>query len=490
MNKDRTPNCRATALLLLALTAPAQADLRIEALDGGVVSLAGVTHIMPQPGVTLTIEATGADSRIELPSLLHLETGSGKTLSSVTAGAGAVIQLNADHSRIGDYIELHLFAGGHVEAGTLEIAHGAHLSGNGRVDANLIAAGELSPGSPETPIGRIAVSGDYRQDPVGELHIGLAGVAADSGYDRLDVAGEAVLDGRLQVSLVDDFRPHNGSRFTILGGKPVEGRFATTTGLDYSHDAQLLIHYPGEAVELEAYGQICPDWDTDCDDMPDAWELAYFHTLDRDGSKDFDGDGISDLDEYLGGTDPTLPEGAVRLILQPGMNLVSYPFSVPPGHARCRQFLDALGGTGADALQRIDPITQSIEHCTVDGGTDFAIRAGVAYIAMMSRANRVILEGDTQCPAIELQPGINPVGPMMPDSDLGCYDWLALLQPEGVTLIQEFDPQRGSFHSCAPARAGGAGTPLGADFPIIPGVGYLLHSQTTGLLVLPECPTP
>jgi hypothetical protein len=45
--------------------------------------------------------------------------------------------------------------------------------------------------------------------------------------------------------------------------------------------------------------------DTDGDGMDDAWELEHFGNLDRDGSEDFDGDGISDLDEYLNGTDPS-----------------------------------------------------------------------------------------------------------------------------------------------------------------------------------------
>ncbi len=46
--------------------------------------------------------------------------------------------------------------------------------------------------------------------------------------------------------------------------------------------------------------------DTDGDGMDDDWEKEYFNdSLERDGTGDFDSDGILDLDEYLNGTDPT-----------------------------------------------------------------------------------------------------------------------------------------------------------------------------------------
>lgn len=51
---------------------------------------------------------------------------------------------------------------------------------------------------------------------------------------------------------------------------------------------------------------VLPDIDNDKDNdgMDDQWELDHFGTLSRDGKSDFDGDGISDLDEYLNGTNP------------------------------------------------------------------------------------------------------------------------------------------------------------------------------------------
>ena len=51
------------------------------------------------------------------------------------------------------------------------------------------------------------------------------------------------------------------------------------------------------------------DKDDDNDDMPDAWEIQYgFDPLVDDASQDFDGDGISNLNEYLAGSNPVVPQ--------------------------------------------------------------------------------------------------------------------------------------------------------------------------------------
>jgi hypothetical protein len=48
--------------------------------------------------------------------------------------------------------------------------------------------------------------------------------------------------------------------------------------------------------------------DTDSDDMADQWEMGYFSDLDETADGNPDGDILDNLEEFLGGTDPTLAD--------------------------------------------------------------------------------------------------------------------------------------------------------------------------------------
>lgn len=54
--------------------------------------------------------------------------------------------------------------------------------------------------------------------------------------------------------------------------------------------------------------------DSNSNGLPDAWELTYFGTLGVNPNADSDGDGMSNLQEYLAGTNPTDALSNLRII--------------------------------------------------------------------------------------------------------------------------------------------------------------------------------
>jgi Tol biopolymer transport system component len=84
--------------------------------------------------------------------------------------------------------------------------------------------------------------------------------------------------------------------------------------------------------------------DRDGDSMDDDWEMAFFSDLSRDGSEDFDDDGLTDRQEFLAGTDPTNQGSVLRaLVLTPsagGPSSILWP--VVPGRVYRVEFKDTL----------------------------------------------------------------------------------------------------------------------------------------------------
>ena len=101
-------------------------------------------------------------------------------------------------------------------AAGLVLVSGGNVGGSGRVNGRSTnTGGSVSPGN---SVGTLTVEGNFQQSATGTLNIELGGTAVGQ-YDRLNVIGGldgAVLDGILDVSLVNGFVPAVGNTFDVI----------------------------------------------------------------------------------------------------------------------------------------------------------------------------------------------------------------------------------------------------------------------------------
>ena len=101
---------------------------------------------------------------------------------------------------------------------------GGSLGGGGTVGGNVMnTSGAVAPGNSS---GQLTVEGDYTQGSTGLLAIELGGLILGTEYDHLQVTGNAALDGKLSVSLIEGFNPSAGDSFDILDWGTIGGTFA------------------------------------------------------------------------------------------------------------------------------------------------------------------------------------------------------------------------------------------------------------------------
>ncbi len=109
----------------------------------------------------------------------------------------------------------------------------------------------------------------------------------------------------------------DGAVFTDRGNGEAEFDWATQTG-DAGEYEITFSASDGELIASRtAILSVYPPTDTDGDGMPDEWEMENFNTLERDGSGDFDNDGITDLEEYLLLIGPLLNTNELILAVEP-----------------------------------------------------------------------------------------------------------------------------------------------------------------------------
>lgn len=150
----------------------------------------------------------------ETPGRTLVVDGSLQNTGLLQARDGATLRIDADNWINQGTIHLEQ---GVVICRSISVVNGAGamLTGSGVVEfqqTQFTNQGTISPGA---SIGILEFRGGVRLGATSLLAIELAGVAPQQ-FDIIEVAGDVILDGQLQVSLIDGFQLRFNQYFTIL----------------------------------------------------------------------------------------------------------------------------------------------------------------------------------------------------------------------------------------------------------------------------------
>jgi len=104
---------------------------------------------------------------------------------------------------------------------------GGTITGSGVINATLVnTGGTVSPG---VAVGILSTGAgkDYEQGAAGNLFVEIGGTTPGVGFDQLIVAGNASLDGQLEVIFANGFVPQVGQTFQVVKAGSLAGRFAS-----------------------------------------------------------------------------------------------------------------------------------------------------------------------------------------------------------------------------------------------------------------------
>ncbi len=221
------------------LTNQGQADLDVDGsgingarlilISGAQFLNAGTFTVQNAAGVSVIPSGPGTFDNTGTLALYATNNASFLVASGVTFNNSGTVDMQSGTLQFATYYTqtdgvTKLDGGTIVTSSPLDI-EGGLLDGSGTITGGVNNAGATNPGfSP----GLITISGDYTQQPSGQLSIEL-GTTPGTQYDQVDVGGNVTLAGALNVSDINAFTSTAGETFTIIkndGSIPVSGTFA------------------------------------------------------------------------------------------------------------------------------------------------------------------------------------------------------------------------------------------------------------------------
>ncbi|MBI4319196.1 MAG: hypothetical protein HY675_11965 [Chloroflexi bacterium] len=194
--------------------------------NSGTINVSGGSLYVNQSGTNPSFTNIGIISVASSPTVrsLHVNNGTFRNTSPGTITGGGTVNLN----------NVTFFGTGSIAA---------NVNNNGS---------QVNPGA--SP-GILNITGNYVQNSYGTLNVELAGAAPGTGYDQVNVSGNANLAGTLNVAVAPTYCVEGG--YTIMTYGSRIGDFATKIGLSPGGGRVLVPNVGPTTYVLSVSGPTC-----------------------------------------------------------------------------------------------------------------------------------------------------------------------------------------------------------------------------------------
>ncbi len=252
----------------------------------------------------------------------------------VTAGSAATSALNiragnaewaaCDLStgiplRIGDgtnLATLKLLGGTNICRSGLEVRRYARLIGSGVIIGPVTNRGVFRPST-------ITIQSNLVFDPTSELALSIAGAPGSPQNSSLTVTGSISLAGNLRISIDPGVAVSNSQSFVLIQCGSIASTFSNVVFGQRLLTSDRLASFRIDNTGTSIIATDFQSEDLDGDGIQDAWATQHFGispllpgTGPNDLDGDWDGDGLSNRNEFLLGTDPNDPSSCLFVHMQ------------------------------------------------------------------------------------------------------------------------------------------------------------------------------
>jgi len=275
----------------------------LEAVNGGFFSASSTSTLS---GVALTGPLGLANTGMLIVDAAGLTNDGQITVNTTAGGSAATLRIDGGVIDGSGTIVLNASAANIATAvlhanGAATFGPGQTIAGRGRVTGSHLLHGTIAPGS-ATAAGFIEVGNALTLTETSTVAIKVGGLAPTE-FDRSGGSGAKAIDGRLVVTLLDDYIPSGTTLYDIVTGSSITGEFAELDLPTLPGGRRMHVGYAPTAVRLTACAS---DWNVDgsvnSNDIS-AFLTSWLGSVGEGGLyADFNGDGAvnsNDISAFL-----------------------------------------------------------------------------------------------------------------------------------------------------------------------------------------------